>query len=135
MSRATSTSNSAPRDASVHNGVTPFGDIDADPTGGTLVGNRGCLVYAEGRPVEPFWEHEHWITCRIFPEPDPPPVTRRRQYTELSFLDEATACAAGHRPCFQCRYSEANAFRAKWREVYSSNEGVSEIVARLHRER
>lgn len=96
--------------------------------------NRGRLVHADGRPVEPFWEHEHWITCRIYPEPESPPVTPR-QYTELSFLDEATACAAGHRPCFQCRRPEANAFLAKWREVHCATEKASEIDARPHRER
>jgi hypothetical protein len=37
-----------------------------------------------------------------------------RSWTELFFLDEAVALAAGHRPCFFCRRVAAEAFRAAW---------------------
>jgi hypothetical protein len=59
-----------------------------------------------------------------------------RSWTELFFLDEATALSAGHRPCFYCRRDDANAFRAAW----EAGNGVANVLAReidavLHRER
>jgi hypothetical protein len=95
------------------NRVAPDGQIIATPARGTFMGNRGILHNAQQEIVKPF-AHKAWIICQLsFKE-------RRRQlmqpgnYTELFFLDEATALAAGHRPCFECRRQAAQAFRTAW---------------------
>jgi hypothetical protein len=97
------------------NRVSPFGNIEADPARGTLMGNRGCLVNASGELVRD-WNGKRWITCLLEFKGRPPrrPLMAPGRYTELFFLDEATACAAGHRPCFECRRADANAFAAAW---------------------
>jgi hypothetical protein len=118
------------------NRVTPFGDIVAVPERGTLMGNRGCLHDDAGRIRRP-WQVRRWIAC----------VTefkgRKRQlmtpghYTELFFLDEATALAAGHRPCAECRRNRFNAFCKAWSAAskQSSLPTADEIDHRLHAER
>jgi hypothetical protein len=118
------------------NRVTPAGAIVAVPERGTLMGNRGCLHDDAGRIKWP-WQVRRWIAC----------VTefrgRQRQlmtpghYTELFFLDEATALAAGHRPCAECRRERFNAFRRAWNTApeQSSLPTADEIDHRLHAER
>jgi hypothetical protein len=117
------------------NRVTPFGVIEADPARGTLMGNRGCLVNARGEPARR-WELERWITCALeFKGRRRHPLMQPGQYTELFFLDEATACAAGHRPCHECRRADAEAFRAAWRAGHPRDTRFPQIDARLHGER
>jgi hypothetical protein len=78
----------------LQNRVTPFGVFEADPARGTLMGNRGCLVDATGELVRR-WQLERWITCVLeFKRRRRHPLFAPGQYTELFFLDEATACAA-----------------------------------------
>ncbi|WP_118138309.1 hypothetical protein [Oceanicella sp. SM1341] len=95
------------------NRVTPEGCIAALGARGTLMGNRGGRLH-EGFSLTPRrWAGRRWIICRLAFR------GRRRQvmgpgYTELFFLDEAVALAAGHRPCFECRRAEARAFAALW---------------------
>src|SRR3954468_18219668 len=84
------------------NRVTPFGDIVANPARGTLMGNRGCLHDASGRIVRPF-RLTNWIYCLLEFKGRHRQVMSPGRYTELFFLDEATALAAGHRPCAECQ--------------------------------
>jgi hypothetical protein len=59
------------------------------------------------------------------------------RYTELFFLDEATALAAGHRPCWECRRDDALRFRAAWARAGGRDEaiGFEELDRRLHEDR
>lgn len=99
------------------NRVTPFGEIMAVPEYGDLMGNRGCLHDGAGRIVRRS-ARKAWIACL----PRWPGVHRRLmapgRYTELFFLDEATALAAGHRPCASCRPLRWAAFRHAWAEAH-----------------
>ena len=100
----------------LQNRVTPFGEIVVSAARGTLMGNRGCLHDAERRLTGRRWTTRAWVTCALSFN------GRRRQlmtpgfYTELFFLDEATALAAGHRPCAECRRSAYRAFKERWAE-------------------
>lgn len=95
----------------LQNRVTPSGDLIADPGRGLLTGNRGGRFHdvATRSLGARRWASRQWIACRL--------AFRGRHrtvwsggYTELFFLDEVTALAAGHRPCFECRREEAVAF-------------------------
>jgi len=87
----------------LRNRVSAFGVLEADPARGTLMGHRGRLVDAQGMLVRR-WQLERWITCVLaFKGRRRHPLMAPGRYTELFFLDEATACAAGHRPCHECR--------------------------------
>ena len=117
------------------NRVTPFGVLEADPARGSLMGNRGCLVNAQGELVRR-WQLERWIACVLeFKGRRRHPLMAPGRYTELFFLDEATACAAGHRPCHECRRADAEAFADAWRVTHRRDRRLPEIDARLHRER
>lgn len=97
------------------NRVTPFGEIVAVPERGTLTGNRGCLHDAQGRLGAARWRTKAWIACLTEfrgRHRDPMPPGR---WTALFFLDEATAFAAGHRPCGECRRADHRRFSAAWR--------------------
>lgn len=119
----------------LQNRVSAFGVLEADPTRGTLMGNRGCLVNARGELVRR-WQLERWITCVLrFEGRRRHPLMAPGQYTELFFLDEATACAAGHRPCHECRRDAAEAFADAWRGLHPRDRRLPEIDARLHRQR
>ena len=119
----------------LHNRVTPFGTFEADPARGTLMGNRGCLVNARGELYRR-WQLERWITCVLdFKGRRRHPLMAPGRYTELFFLDEATACAAGHRPCHECRRDDASAFADAWRVRHPRDRRLPEVDARLHRER
>ena len=96
----------------LQNRVLPTGEIVADPSRGLLMGNRGIPHDAGGRLGTARWRHPHWISCQTaFKGRRRVPMTPGR-YTELFFLDEAVACAAGHRPCAECRRPAFLAFRA-----------------------
>jgi hypothetical protein len=100
-----------------------------------MMGNRGCLVNAHGELVRR-WQLERWITCVLeFKGRRRHPPMQPGRYTELFFLDEATACAAGHRPCHECRGADAEAFRSAWRSLHPGDARLPAIDARLHRER
>lgn len=92
------------------NRVNPFGEIFATPEKGLFMGNRGRLHdetrQIHGRP----WQLERWIICRLAFKGWQRTVMSPGQYTELFFLDEATALAAGHRPCAECQRDRYGAF-------------------------
>ena len=95
------------------NRVTPFGELVAVSERGTLMGNRGILHDAEGR-IRRRWATRAWITCLLQLKGRRRTVMTPRSYTELFFLDEATALAAGHRPCAECRRADFLRFRGAW---------------------
>ena len=96
----------------LQNRVTPFGEFIASPARGTLFGNRGGRIHNDERRLTARrWTSKQWICCRLDFN------NRHRKvwgdsYTELFFLDEVTALAAGHRPCFECRRQDAERFAA-----------------------
>jgi hypothetical protein len=90
----------------LQNRVTPYGTLVAVPARGTLFGNRGCLHDDAGRIVR--WAAgARWIACELsFKGRRRSPLVQPGRYTGLFFLDEATALAAGHRPCVECRRAD-----------------------------
>jgi hypothetical protein len=118
------------------NRVTPWGDLIATPERGTFMGNRGVLHDAEGHIQRP-WQVKRWLVCVLSFRGRKRTVMTPSRYTELFFLDEATALAAGHRPCAECRRERFNAFRAAWQTALglSSLPTADEIDRRLHTER
>jgi len=99
----------------LQNRVSPFGELFASPARGLLFGNRGGRFHTDARTLTARrWASRQWICCVLEFK------NRRRDvwgrfYTELFFLDEPTALAAGHRPCFECRRKDAEAFAEAWR--------------------
>jgi hypothetical protein len=119
----------------LQNRVTPRGDLVADPARGLVYGNRGCLHDAEGR-IRRRYAGRRWIACRLeFRGRRRTPLLQPGRYTELFFLDEATAMAAGHRPCAECRRPDYDRFVELWRERHPGPVGADAIDAQLHRER
>jgi hypothetical protein len=117
------------------NRVTPLSELVADPAKGCVYGNRGCLHDADGRIRRPF-AGKRWIACRLeFKGRKRRPLMQPGRYTELFFLDEATAWAAGHRPCAECRRADYDRFGALWDELHPGERGADAIDARLHGER
>jgi hypothetical protein len=96
----------------LQNRVTPFGDIIFSAARGTMMGNRGGRMHDNHQRLgDRRWGSRRWICCELYFR------GRQRQvmgdsYTELFFLDEVTALASGHRPCFECRNGDAKAFQA-----------------------
>lgn len=120
------------------NRVDPWGNLHADPARGTLMGNRGCLHDAGGTIIR---HHvgRRWIACRLHFKGRRRPLMQPGRYTELFFLDEATALAAGHRPCAECRRAAYVDFLAAfkrgnpaWAEQIT---GADALDAALHRAR
>jgi hypothetical protein len=120
----------------LQNRVTPKGDIIADPARGTLMGNRGILHDAERRLGAARWRHPHWIFCRLAFKGRRRPIMAPHRYTELFFLDEATALAAGHRPCCECRREDLLRFQAAWRRAFRTHDAKAGVIDRaLHKAR
>jgi hypothetical protein len=121
------------------NRVNPFGQLVAISARGTLMGNRGCLHDGHDHPVRQY-QSRRWIICVLDFKgrrraPMPP-----GHYTSLFFLDEATALAAGHRPCAECQRERFSTFRARWAAANPELAGgtaplVDTIDTTLHRER
>jgi len=94
----------------LQNRVNPFGELTAVSTRGLFMGNRGGRIHDDNRHLaRRRWTSRQWICCKLEFK------NRHRNvwgdgYTELFFLDEVTALAAGHRPCFECRRQEAEHF-------------------------
>jgi len=98
----------------LQNRVDPFGELIATPARGLLFGNRGGRFHRDDQTLGMRrWASRQWICCVLRFKNRRHPVWRDR-YTALFFLDEVTAFAAGHRPCFECRRADAKLFAAKW---------------------
>jgi hypothetical protein len=121
----------------LQNRVTPAGEIISTPHRGMFTGNRGIIHDSATKTLlTRRWAGKAWITCVCEFRGRRREVMGGRSWTELFFLDEATAFAAGHRPCFFCRRDDAVRFRAAWEEGNDAgNLRAPEIDAVLHRER
>ena len=121
----------------LQNRVTPSGDIVADPHRGMFTGNRGIIHDPATKTLlRKRWSNPAWLICVCEFRGRRREVMGGRSWTELFFLDEATAFAAGHRPCFYCRRDDANRFRAAWEQGNGTADLCApEIDAVLHRER
>ncbi len=119
----------------LQNRVTPLGELVADPARGLLYGNRGCLHDEAGR-IRRRYNGKRWIGCRLeFRGWLRRPLLQPGRFTELFFLDEATAFAAGHRPCALCRRADYDRFGEIWRTFHPRQIGADAIDAQLHAER
>jgi hypothetical protein len=117
------------------NRVTPFAEVIETPARGLLYGNRGVLHDDVGRIVRN-WQVKRWIACVLEFKGRRRPLLRPGRFTELFFLDEATALAAGHRPCAECRRADFNRFRDAWGDTHPrASLGVDDIDRVLHLER
>jgi hypothetical protein len=121
----------------LQNRVDPFGELFAAPARGTFMGNRGGRFHTPARTLTARrWASRQWICCALtFKD-------RHRDvwgqfYTELFFLDEPTALAAGHRPCFECRRQDAENFAESWRMAQRKcrRPRAAEMDEVLHHER
>jgi hypothetical protein len=121
----------------LQNRVTPFGDIVAIPQRGMFTGNRGIIHDPATRTLlQRRWATKAWLICLCEFKGRRRAVMARRSWTELFFLDEAVALAAGHRPCFFCRREAAVAFRNAWALVRAERvPPAAEMDAVLHDER
>src|SRR5215470_4469247 len=95
------------------NRVTPFNTLIATPARGTLMGNRGCLHDAQ-QQIRRDFRGQRWIICVLDFKGRQRTLMTPGHYTELFFLDEATALAAGHRPCAECQRARYELFRQHW---------------------
>ncbi len=111
------------------NRVTPFSTIEAVPSHGTLMGNRGILHDDRGRLGIARWRHPHWVTCVLEFKGRWRPVMQPHAYTELFFLDEVTAFAAGHRPCGECRRPDYKRFLDAWAKATGADRRKLRAVA------
>jgi hypothetical protein len=115
--------------------MTPLGELVADPARGLVYGNRGCLHDDAGR-IRRRYAGRRWIACRLeFRGWRRERLLQPGRFTELFFLDEATAFAAGHRPCALCRREDYVRFGAVWSGLHPGDSGADAIDARLHAER
>jgi hypothetical protein len=128
----------APPAMPLQNRVTPEGDIIAVAARGTLMGNRGGAFHRDDRTLGVRrCASRHWICCLLAFKGRRRVVMSPGLYTELFFLDEATALAAGHRPCFECRRADAERFAMLWNvtEGRAGRARADEMDRVLHRER
>jgi hypothetical protein len=105
----------------LQNRVNPWGELCKAPYRGTLMGNRGILHDAN-RDIVKQWAHQSWVCCVLEFKGirRPRPFSTTNNYSELFFLDEATAFAAGHRPCSFCQRERAQLFKSEW---FAANPG------------
>jgi len=121
------------------NRVTPFSTLISTPARGTLMGNRGCLHDERGQ-IRRAFQGQRWIICLLEFKNRHNIVMTPGHYTELFFLDEATALAAGHRPCAECQRDRFNLFRETWAKANpdlttAARPTATVIDAALHVER
>jgi hypothetical protein len=101
----------------LQNRVDPFGKVFRTSARGTMMGNRGGVLHNSDREIVRGYKSRRWIACVLEFKGRHREVMSERRYTELFFLDEATAFAAGHRPCAECRRERFNAFKVAWRRA------------------
>ena len=121
----------------LQNRVTPFGEIVALPQRGLFTGNRGIIHDPATRTLlRKRWTSRAWLICLCDFRGRRRPVMGGRSWTELFFLDEAVALAAGHRPCFFCRREAAQRFQAHWAAAKNTAPpSAGAMDATLHAER
>ena len=117
------------------NRVTPLGALIATPERGLVYGNRGCLHDGHGA-IRRLYATSRWIACQLeFRGRHRAALMAPGRYTELFFLDEATALAAGHRPCAECRRADYNRLTQIWNTLHPEQAGADAIDGQLHGER
>lgn len=123
----------------LQNRVEPSGNIIKTSARGAWMGNRGQLHDEHQQILRPF-KLKAWLTCLLHFKDRHRQVMAPNRYTELFFLDEATAFSAGHRPCFECRRKDYDRFKAFWltgngKSGFDLNTSINEIDKILHKER
>jgi hypothetical protein len=119
----------------LQNRVTPLGEVIADPARGLVYGNRGCL-HDDRRRIRRRYAGRRWIACRLrFRGWHRGQLMQPGSFTELFFLDEVTAFAAGHRPCALCRRQDYVRLSSIWADLHPGQVGADAIDAQLHTER
>jgi hypothetical protein len=101
----------------LQNRVDPFGNLFRTQARGTMMGNRGGALHDGRQEIVRSYKSRRWITCVLEFRGRKRTVMSEGRYTELFFLDEAVAFAAGHRPCAECRRGSFNAFREAWQRA------------------
>ena len=123
----------------LQNRVDPCVTIFSTTARGTFMGNRGGVLHNQSREIVRPYASRRWITCLLNFKDRKRAVMAPRRYTELFFLDEAVALAAGHRPCAECRRDRFNAFRNAWNRSEDARGAhpplADEIDLELHRTR
>jgi hypothetical protein len=122
----------------LQNRVTPEGHIIAHPARGLMMGNRGGALHDAHRTLgRRRWVSRQWICCVLSFKNRQREVMAPRRYTELFFLDEATALAAGHRPCFECRRGDSLRFSTIWAAAHGKSDRATapEMDRILHPDR
>jgi len=123
----------------MQNRVNPFGEIIETKARGAWMGNRG-RIHNEHQQIVSRYKLPAWLICKLKFKGRKREIMSANSYTELFFLDEATAFAAGHRPCFECRREDFNRFKKLWIEGnrqynFSDKTSIGEIDKVLHNER
>jgi hypothetical protein len=123
----------------MQNRVNPFGEIIETKARGAWMGNRG-RIHNEHQQIGSRYKSPAWLICKLEFKGRKRQIMAPNSYTELFFLDEATAFAAGHRPCFECRREDFNRFRKLWIEGnrqynFSDKTSIREIDQVLHNQR
>tara|TARA_R110002126_G_scaffold161549_12_gene309407 strand:+ start:2434 stop:3063 length:630 start_codon:yes stop_codon:yes gene_type:complete len=122
----------------LQNRVDPYGRLIAAKAKGNFLGNRGIL-HNENKEIVSQYKHKAWVTCALSFKGIKREIFGPNRYSELFFLDEATAFSAGHRPCAHCRKARYNEFKAAW--IFANVEApdiklsVQQIDDVLHKER
>jgi hypothetical protein len=125
---------------SLQNRVNPFGALISTSERGAWTGNRG-VIHNHSREIVKNHAAKYWITCSLKYKNFQRVVMTPNRWTELFFLDEATAFAAGHRPCGFCRHPDFKKFKNLWLKANGARFGmtektsISEIDAIIHAER
>lgn len=123
----------------LQNRCDPFGQIIKTSARGSLMGNRG-VIHNKNKEITHVFKHKAWITCVLEFKGRKRTVMTADRWTELFFLDEATAFAAGHRPCFECRRENAKRFKSCWIKGnaaynFSMSTSINQIDEIIHCER
>jgi hypothetical protein len=119
----------------LQNRVTPLGELIATAERGLVYGNRGCLHDERGQ-IRRSYGVKRWIACQLeFRGRQRAPLMAPGRYTELFFLDDVTAMAAGHRPCAECRRSDYTRLTGVWTDLHPGQTGADAIDDQLHAER
>lgn len=123
----------------LQNRVDPFGNLIKTKARGSFMGNRG-IIHNERQEICRTFKLKAWLICLLEFEGRHREVMAPDRYTELFFLDEASAFAAGHRPCFECRRADYNRFKSLWLKAnpeygFDEKTSIRKIDDILHHER
>ncbi|MBM7457269.1 hypothetical protein HNR62_003181 [Oceanisphaera litoralis] len=121
---------------SLQNRVDPWGKLNSVDARGAWMGNRGILHNQNKEIIAP-WRHKAWIICKLDFKGRQREIFSNNSYSELFFMDEATALSAGHRPCAECNREKYKEFKSAWCAANAKEPSipVSQIDKKLHTER